>query len=179
MKSLEFRNIDQEARSRRNNLLFWKIPEVPNENSEWLVQEVIYDDLEFGEDMEFVIQRVHRYGKKARGKTRPLIVCFRDYRDVEDIIGSAVKLKGSWKGISRDYPNELNEARRALWPKYKELRRKYGEGNVKFLFPAKISVNSTIVEDAFPNWRHIIATYDRKYNKNSASVEICSSFRYC
>ena len=55
--------------------------------------------------------------------------------------------------VDRDYPKEINNARRLLWNRYKEPREtKRRKDTVSLQFPAKLAVNGRIVEDAFPAW---------------------------
>ena len=102
LKLLEYKSIDSEARNRRNNLVFLGIAETSiddGEESERLIVYFLRDHLQLYTDI--VIQRAHRLGQQRRnywGRTgtqtpRPIIVCFRDYKDVEMIIGAANKLK--------------------------------------------------------------------------------------
>ena len=80
------------------------------------------------------IQRAHRLGKPVpqnrrwakvtagqRGP-RPIIVCFRDYNDVELIMSNANKLRGTSYGINRDYPRKIINARSKLWADYKTAK---------------------------------------------------------
>lgn len=68
------------------------------------------------------IQRANRQGNpdtrrryfRRRNKNlipRPVIVCFRDYADVEAIVANAYKLANKNIGVSRDYPKEIIDAR--------------------------------------------------------------------
>ena len=102
LKLLEYKGIDFEARNRCNNLVFRGIAETSvddGEESARLIINFLRDHLQLYTDI--VIQRAHRLGQRRRnprGRTgpltpRPIIVCFRDYKDVEMIIGAANKLK--------------------------------------------------------------------------------------
>ena len=53
------------------------------------------------------LERAHRQGRFDSTKTRPVIVAFRDFCDVEDIMDSASNLRGSSLGVCRDYPKEI------------------------------------------------------------------------
>ena len=159
---------DAEARSRRNNLIFRGIAETPGDDDlcAGLVKELIRKELHL--DINPYIQRAHRLGNPiARGRIgrrwaanrptpRPIIVCFRDYEDVESIIGNAYKLANSNLGISRDYPKEIVDARAELWPLYKSEKQKYAKGKVFIRFPAQLVVNGRIAVDKFPDWRSVL-----------------------
>ena len=43
--------------------------------------------------------------------SRPMIICFQDYSDVENIVTNGYKLKGTEYRVSRDYPKEIVTAR--------------------------------------------------------------------
>ncbi|KAH3708430.1 hypothetical protein DPMN_067880 [Dreissena polymorpha] len=100
------------------------------------------------------MQRAYRLGApsrdKSRDQARPLIVCFRDYEDVENILSSAHKLKGKPElGINRDYPNEIVEARSRIWPKFKEMKAANPPRTVHVGYPAKLIVQKKVVLDEF------------------------------
>ena len=107
-----------------------------------------------------MIKRAHRLGH-GRGNhwsrtgpltPRPIIVCFKDYKDVEMIIGAANKLKNMPYGINKDFPKKITNARSQLWPLYKTERAKNPDTSVYIGFPAKLVVGGKVVKDQFPNW---------------------------
>ena len=161
IKSLEYRAIDQEARSRRNNLIFWGIPEAisADENCETVVKEFLKTNLQVNTE-SFIIQRAHRNGRFSRGKTRSIIVNFLDYKTTELIMTKVNVLKGTGKGVSRDFPAEIMAARKRLYPKLKELKATHGK-DASLHYPAKLVVKGTTVEDEFPNWFHFL---HKRYN---------------
>ena len=163
---LEYKSIDMEARSRRNNLIFRGHPEtVGNDDCNQIVRRFLAEWLELNPDM--CIQRAHRLGNVTRtrrgrgGRTsvqpRPIIVNFRDYEDVEIILENAKKLKGTNFGINRDYPKEIVSARSKLWPEYKKAREENSKGEVYIGYPAKLIVNKKVVRDEFPDWRKVLS----------------------
>ena len=132
IKYLEYKSIDLQARSRRNNLIFRGHPELVGEEDsdcEPIIRKHLADDLLL--DPEHIcIQRAHRLGNltqlnrrwaKRRGP-RPIIVCFRDYKDVELIMRNAKMLQSKKFGINRDYPSEIISARSKLWADYKQAK---------------------------------------------------------
>lgn len=101
LKVLSYRSIDQEARSRRNNLLFWGLTENTPRNCEKLILNVIAREMRI-DNAGIVIDRAHRVGAikathiiNRTDPKRPLIVRFRDYRDTEQILEKAFLLKGT------------------------------------------------------------------------------------
>lgn len=157
IKTLEYRSIDAEARSRRNNLIFRGIPEILlSEDCVSLIHGFLKDNLDI-ESTQISIQRAHRLGIRTREKSRPIIVCFRDSQNVELILSNAYKLKGKPEmGINRDYPNEIAEARARIWPKYKVEKARNPAKTVHLGFPAKLIVKKKVVCDEFPDWQLVL-----------------------
>ena len=121
LKLLEYKSIDIESRSRRRNLIFRGISEQPDEDGEKCISEVRrFLRVHLKIDLDMYIERAHRLGKPKIGTTRPIIVAFRDYQDTELIMGNTRKLKGTLLSVNRDYPTEIIEARRDLYPMYKD-----------------------------------------------------------
>lgn len=154
IKLLEYRSIDIEARSRRRNILFKGIAENRRENCFEVVRDFIHGRLNIDRDM--YLERAHRLGRYDNSKIRPIIVAFRDYCDVDEIMESASNLKGSSYGVSRDYPKEISQARQALWWKFKELRENNPNKKVTLEYPAKVTVDNVVVVDMFPDWFSIL-----------------------
>ncbi|XP_053390873.1 uncharacterized protein LOC128553721 [Mercenaria mercenaria] len=156
IKILQYKSIDQEARSRRNNLIFRGIPEVlMNEKSEYVVARFIEENLDT-DVSELSVDSVHRIGAPARGKTRPIIGNFSSQKEIELILSKAYLLKGKDFGINRDYPPEIVQARSRLWPTYKDMKAKNRKGAVFIGYPVKLRVNKKIIRDEFPVWREIM-----------------------
>ena len=101
LKLLEYKSIDTEARSRRHNLIFRGQPEVVGDDD---CEAIIVTFLRRLLDIEGVyIQRAHRIGNPfnrrsgqyapRRTDPRPIIACFRDYKDIERLLSNAYKLR--------------------------------------------------------------------------------------
>lgn len=159
LKLLEYKSIDIESRSRRRNLIFRGI----NEQSEVaescisLIRDFLRVHVRVERDM--YIERAHRLGKFKVGVSRPIVVAFRDYQDTELIMSNCRKLKGTLFSVNRDYPVEIVEARKALYPMYKEFRDQNRYNKVAIQFPAKLVVNGEIKYDMFPDWAEIMYGY--------------------
>ena len=102
LKLLEYKSIDLEARSTRNNLIFSGIPEQRDENCTLTLENFIRDQLHITDCPP--IQRAHRLSRLKRGATRSIIALFLDYRGTQTILSSANKLKGSHFSINKDFP---------------------------------------------------------------------------
>lgn len=136
------------------NLLFKGISEKRSENCFDDVRCFIRDNLGIERDM--YLERAHRLGRFVSGKTRPIIVAFRDFCDTLEILDASPSLRGSDYGVSRDYPSEISKARQSLWPQYKLAREANRNKKVAMEYPAKICVNGVVVADAFPDWYPIL-----------------------
>lgn len=147
---LEYKSVDLEARSRRNNLIFGGIAEDRNENCIRTIQTFVKDHLNI--EYSPTISRAHRLGRYDRNSTRPIIVCFVDSCDTEYIISVANRLKGTDYHINRDFPQEITNARRTLWPIYKDLRKNYPNSKISIVYPAKIIKDGSVYADMFPQW---------------------------
>lgn len=167
IETLAYRSIDLEARQRRNNLIFWGIPEVRMEDCLTLVADFLADHLDLDPE-RICIQRAHRVGKLSnprrsligqatnKPKHRPLIALFCDYQDVELILGSAKKLKGKGFGINRDYPPEIIAARKPLFAEKKNLQLANPNSKLSIQYPAKLFMDGRLIKDAFPAWQDSI-----------------------
>lgn len=118
---------DLENRSRRCNLIFYGVPEGipaghPSGEPErkgpepWSVSEQHIVDIcsgKLGITPE-TIQRAHRIGKFRPGKIRALIANFASFKEKQDILLSAKKLKGTNISLSEDFSQEVRNKRRPL-----------------------------------------------------------------
>ena len=114
-KTLEDKTNDLEFRSLRENLLFHGIPEGPNENCEDLVHQFLTDILEIGQVVK--IDRAHRLGK-PKGRVRPIVVKFHNYKDRELIRTKAAdksdKLKDLNQGVGVQQTKAVLQKRRDM-----------------------------------------------------------------
>ena len=155
MLLLEYKSIDVEARSRRNNLIFNGFPEEYSEDCHSKVKKLLLTKLEIVDDI--VIDRVHRLGRYNRGSTRAIIVAFRDYAMLEKILSNAYKLKNTLISINKDYPKEIAQARKSIWGTFKDLKRDHPNSKIQLLYPAKINKDRQTVVDMFPLWDKIMS----------------------
>ena len=85
------------------------------------------------------IERAHRMGKKTDAhKPRPIVVKFLRFQDKEFIRKSAHVLKGSRIGISEQFPKEIAEKRKTLYPVMKKAK---SDGQKTILFKDKLFIN--------------------------------------
>ena len=117
--------IDLKARSMRDNLIFYNIDETEKENTDDKIYSLLEEEMGFEKAREKIrIDRSHRMGRMQRdGKPRPIVVKFNFFKDKEEIRLNARKLAGTKIGISEQYPGEIQEIRKRLYPVYKEARK--------------------------------------------------------
>ena len=122
-EELKMQLLYQEHYSRRENLMFLGIQEnnapidaeseTENKNVE-NTKEVIYNFLQKELSLEnavsrFEFQRIHRVGKRAGKKPRPIIARFLRHSDREEVLLRAkTSLKGNDYGVFEDMPKELS-----------------------------------------------------------------------
>lgn len=154
LKTLAYKSIDLEARSRRNNLIFWGLVENRSENCFALIRQFIKNELDLDSDKMY-LARAHRLGpvKKSVGLVkRPLIVNFRDYCDTQAIMSNAHLLRGKPFSVDYDFPKEITTARKTLWNEIKSIKQSKPRANCQIVYPAKLLVDGKIVRDEFPEW---------------------------
>ena len=122
---LKNRVIQLESHGKRENLLFNGIKENNSketwEDCEQAVKNIITETMGLnGQNMNF--ERTHRYGQKKAGKTRPIIVKFSSFKDREKVWASKKKLSGSNYNVSEDFPIEIRNERKLLFPIVKVLK---------------------------------------------------------
>lgn len=135
LKMLAYRSLDLEARSRRNNLVFRGLADCVSEKCKDVIVDFIANEmrLDISPDQ---MARAHRMGSLARSRQRyavtrrPIIAAFKDYSLTEVIMQSAKTLKGTIFRVERDFPTEIVEARRRLWPRFKAERDKFSSSRV-------------------------------------------------
>lgn len=161
LKLLSYKTIDIEARSRRNNLIIRGVPEERDENCFQTVRRFICDHLGLDANRMFLV-RAHRLGARKRDtrpfepQKRPLIVAFRDFTDTVEILDNTKRLKGTYFSVDRDYPREIYEARKRLWPILKEKRKEHPKADVYIQYPARLMVDKVLIRDEFPDWFRVL-----------------------
>ena len=154
LKTLAYKSIDQEARSRRNNLIFWGLAENLREDCFVLIRDFFQNQLDLDPDRIY-LARAHRLGVKKpnlRGQRRPIIVNFRDFRDTEVIMSRAYMLRNTRFSIDYDLPKEIGDARKRLWSESKQIRLDDPRAKTQIVYPAKLLVDGKLVRDEFPDW---------------------------
>lgn len=146
-ESLQLKLTDLEARSRRNNVRIYGIPEGTEGNNIFqFIENFIRKELEPLADVDLGIQRCHRaLGPKPprEAQARSVIVYFQQFKIKEMVLHSAWKKKEIYHSDRRiyfdhDYPAETLAKRKA----YTLIRRVLREKGIRFQTPppAKLRV---------------------------------------
>lgn len=120
---------DIQWRSMRENLIFSGIPETTDyfengEDCEQTIHEFIKNELHTEDNIQF--DRAHRLGRFSRTQLfpRPIVVKFTYYKDKERIRQLASKeLKDSNYWIKEQYPKEMEDKRKQLYPVANDARK--------------------------------------------------------
>ncbi|CAC5423897.1 unnamed protein product [Mytilus coruscus] len=135
------RHLDLQTRTMRENLVFTGIPlsdSFETEDTEALISRFMANEMKMDPPMEF--HRAHRFGKdsvvKNRDgttlfKTRPIVCRFKNFKDREAVRSAASELKGTRFGVNEQYPKEINDRRKSLWPFFKEAKKQKRKANFK------------------------------------------------
>ncbi|CAC5398032.1 unnamed protein product [Mytilus coruscus] len=128
------RHIDLQTRSMRENLIFTGIPlhdkDEQTEQTEKIIENFMVDQLKLNRPAEY--ERAHRFGKEyiERNKdgsvkfaTKPIVCRFRNFKEREFVRKAARELRNTGFGISEQFPKEINDRRKTLWPFFQEARR--------------------------------------------------------
>ena len=116
--SLEAKINDLEYRSMRDNLMFYGLPEEPNENCESIIKTLIAEKIQLQQAGNLTFDRVHRVGLPTRGKSRPIIAKFHYYKERELVRNKSFDLADTLKaaniGIGAQWPKQMRETRKTL-----------------------------------------------------------------
>ena len=113
ISKLQDQVINQEAYSRRENLIFLNVPEEKHENCAVKISKIITD---MGLTKQVQFTRVHRLGKYRASGTRPVIARFHYGPDREKVWKARAQLKGTDVVLKEDYPGEMEKSREVLRP---------------------------------------------------------------
>lgn len=137
LDQLERRIIKQECYNRRSNIKFFGIKDFENESpsdTERKLRQFLKNEMQISNDdlEEMQFERVHRIpthpiaGRSTNKKeqARPIIAKVSFFKDKE-LIKSHIKNlpKGRRYGVADDFPNEVEEIRKALYPLLKKAKQ--------------------------------------------------------
>ncbi|XP_071170846.1 uncharacterized protein [Mytilus edulis] len=108
-------------RSMKTNLIFTGIQFHSEENTEDTLNSFIKRKLNIDKKINFVT--VHRFGKNGRGGNRPILAKFISTKDKEIVLKNGFKLKGTHFGVQEQFPKEIEQKRKMLYPVAKQAKR--------------------------------------------------------
>ena len=115
---------DLKVRSMRDNLIFTGIPEQKGEDTEELLQDFIQRKYKLDYTISF--ERVHRIGKWREFNEHPrnIVAKFTYFKDREFIrTKAAQKLSGSNVWVNEQFPPEIEERRKKLYPVMRQAKK--------------------------------------------------------
>lgn len=119
--ALETKVTDQQSRLMRDNLLFYGVTERGrHEDCEEIVKEICVNTLELDEARNMTFDWVHRIGPFSNNKVRPIVARFHYFKEREIVRQKAyekgAELKRQNLGIGQQWPAEVRETRKTLYP---------------------------------------------------------------
>ena len=148
---MEAKRVDLEDRSRRDNVIFWNLPEENYETNEMCEQKLkkeltqCFDELK-ADNIHF--ERVHRLGKRQEGKNRAVIAKMTYFKQKEYIMRNA-KCLGKSKTkmtVCEDFSKETVDVRDKLFKAGKTAKQNFNHDHtvyeIKFL---KLSYRRLVV----------------------------------
>ncbi|KAK3097448.1 hypothetical protein FSP39_009714 [Pinctada imbricata] len=119
-RELEEQITDLRWRSMKNNLIITGLPgENRGEDTERTVRAFL--DCEMG-IKNVAIGNTHRFGRFNRGKPRPIVIRFLFAHDREMVLRNRYKLRGSPFSVREQFPVEMEDRRRKLFPVADQMR---------------------------------------------------------
>ena len=175
---LHERVISIESQSRRDNLLLDGINESPagvQEDCFKIVKEILQNKMEL-DASQIGIVRCHRDGfrkntqnvRKSFERPRPIIFKLQNYSDRQRIWKSRFKLKNTGVFLNEDFPKEINQRRKTLFPIMRAAKR---QGKDAFLSVDKLHIVTKDSESVQNS--HLVVTVD---SLNKLPEELDSKF---
>ena len=165
IEELENKTQDLEDRSRRDNLVFFGIPEsdeIATEDTEAVLLRVLKDcnflDQTFNIQTEAYFERVHRLGRRKSdaSRPRPIIAKMTFYKNKEEILKESYKFRNTPYNVAEDFSKATLSIRRQLVAKAKEAKV-----NCNQVSSFKINYRRLVMHYQNPATQH---TYSRGFN---------------
>ena len=120
IQELKRQRLEAEIYSKKTNLLFYGIPQKPDEDSEAVIREFMKDHLQHEKSATMLFANCHRLPSKRsdRAHPNPIIVKFIQIKDRDSVLRLAPRLKNAPTkfGISPHLPKEMQTQRQKLLP---------------------------------------------------------------
>lgn len=115
------------------NLIVYGVQEANEETTEVLERAVnknIFEDIL--QLRNIAIEKIHRLGRPAPNKTRPIILKLLDLRQKADILKNAHKLRDTNLSIGQDFSQSVRFIRKKLWDSAKLNRERKEKVSLSF-----------------------------------------------
>lgn len=146
--------LDLQCRSMRDKLIFNGIPEHTANNPENAIKNFMQSALKLPPDTvsQITFHSVHRIRKKnnTKGRPRPIVAKFEHYKHKELVKSKGRELKGTDYGLNDQFPREIQERRKKLYPILKQYREK---GRHVALTVDKLYIDGQLYRDSNTSWR--------------------------
>lgn len=138
--------LDIQSRSMRDNLIFSGIEESAADNPEALVKSFMTTSLKLSKETvdSIAFARIHRLGKPRGNGPRPIIAKFERYHQKVLVKSKGRELKGTRFGMNDQFPREINERRKVLYP---ILKRSRAEGKRATISVDKLFIDGQLYRD--------------------------------
>ncbi|KAL5007073.1 hypothetical protein ScPMuIL_015879 [Solemya velum] len=146
---------DLQCRSMKNNLIFLGLKENNSENTEQLLRDFLYHELEIDQRIEF--GNVHRFGRRNAGKSRPIVARFLYHMDLVMVKENTYKLRGTPFSVNEQFPAVIEDQRKKLYPVMKHHRQ---AGHRVKLVRDKLFIDGQLYDpingQMQPSWRKLL-----------------------
>lgn len=115
-----------QARSMRDNLIFYNIPETKGEETTPIIHKLLEENMGIKDATKNIkIDGSHRLGRPKPGerKPRPIVAKFNYHQDRENIRRNAMKLEGTNIGIVEQFPAQIVKVWKELYPELMKAKR--------------------------------------------------------
>ncbi|XP_062616527.1 uncharacterized protein LOC134278225 [Saccostrea cucullata] len=136
-EDLNERHLDLQTRSMRDNLVFSGIPETEEENTEEVLKEFIRAEMNITEVPQF---QGTPNGERLPDKHKPIVAKFVLHKEREIVRKAAPSsLEGKGFGVNEQFPREINERRKVVYPHYKKAKQ---QGKKAVMIADKLIIDS-------------------------------------
>lgn len=157
---------DLQCRQMKYNLIFTGLLEQPEEDCEAKLRQFLAQEMNITQHVE--LGNVHRFGKKSdtyNSPPRPIVARFIYWRDLEAVKKAGKFLKGKHFGVNEQFPTEIEDRRKKLYPIMKEEKKKKSKVVLK---RDKLYVNNELVVPAdYPTGNRVEPRYNRQERKRT------------
>lgn len=146
-KTMKENMLDLQSRSMRDNLVFTGIPEQTPDDPEKSVKDFMIKQLKLPAEtvQNITFHRVHRIrSKNNNNRPRAIIAKFEHYKHKELVQRQGKQLKGTNYGLNEQYPRDILERRKQLFPIRKQ---KINEGRKAVITVDKLYIDGQLYRD--------------------------------